>query len=172
MIYDPKKRFSPNEALAHDWILCGLPANLQAQHMKLIETPNEFKSSVKIKEILDPTNTKTNQTAKLEASLENETSPTWKSPQSKSSHRVPQSSTFTEQTVYIDKTNKGDTSIEKKNIEDSASQKRLNLNIKAKVDDVPAINAPMNSSDSKRNIVLHQPLKKVNYFFSEITHIS
>jgi len=35
--YDPKERFRAIDALAHEWILKGLPPELKAQHMKLLE---------------------------------------------------------------------------------------------------------------------------------------
>lgn len=38
LVFDPNERFNPDEALSHPWILEGLPPNLQAQHLKLIQT--------------------------------------------------------------------------------------------------------------------------------------
>jgi len=35
--FDPQKRFNPDQALAHEWIIEGLPAQLQAQHLKFIK---------------------------------------------------------------------------------------------------------------------------------------
>ena len=38
---DPAERYTPEDALAHDWILQDLPSDLKAQHMKLIERIEE-----------------------------------------------------------------------------------------------------------------------------------
>lgn len=38
LIFDPDKRYTPSQALAHEWILEGLPVHLQSQHLKLIDT--------------------------------------------------------------------------------------------------------------------------------------
>jgi hypothetical protein len=37
LVYDPTQRITPEEALCHSWILQGLPENLQAQHLKIIQ---------------------------------------------------------------------------------------------------------------------------------------
>ena len=37
MEFDPNARFTPVDALAHEWILKGLPPELKVQHMKLLE---------------------------------------------------------------------------------------------------------------------------------------
>jgi len=35
---DPEKRFTPKEALSHQWILDGLPENLQQEHLQQLNT--------------------------------------------------------------------------------------------------------------------------------------
>lgn len=47
LIYDPEKRCTPEEALSHDWILQDLPAELKAQHMKLLAKIDENPNSAK-----------------------------------------------------------------------------------------------------------------------------
>ncbi len=42
LLYDPEKRCTPEEALSHDWILQDLPAELKAQHMKLLSKAEEL----------------------------------------------------------------------------------------------------------------------------------
>lgn len=37
MNYDPKKRFTPDDALAHPWIQDDFPHDVKSQHIKLIE---------------------------------------------------------------------------------------------------------------------------------------
>lgn len=46
LVYDPSKRITPEEALCHAWILEGLPANLQAQHLKIIQKEVSQKPSL------------------------------------------------------------------------------------------------------------------------------
>lgn len=43
LVFDPKLRYTPDEALCHPWILEGLPENLQAQHLKLVRNETERK---------------------------------------------------------------------------------------------------------------------------------
>ena len=58
LIFDPEKRCTPEEALSHDWILQDLPAELKAQHMKLLakaeENPNSSQpnSAKRVSDIL------------------------------------------------------------------------------------------------------------------------
>jgi len=35
--FDPQKRFTPDQALAHEWIIEGLPPQIQVQHLKFIK---------------------------------------------------------------------------------------------------------------------------------------
>jgi len=39
--YDPDIRYTPDMALAHEWILEGLPQNLQEHHLKLVQMVNK-----------------------------------------------------------------------------------------------------------------------------------
>ena len=155
LVFDPKKRFTPNEALAHEWILDGLPPNLKAQHMKLIETPNEYKSSVKIKEeILDPFHAKQNQNSREDLKADSDHNSAWKSPQSKASC-ISQADNFSEQANLFEKNSKKSL----KSLEDLGT-KKLNLDLKTQGDEDSVINITINLSDSKRNLLLHQPMKK------------
>lgn len=45
--FDPNKRFNPDQALAHEWIIEGLPPQLQVQHLKFIQetTQNDPKQA-------------------------------------------------------------------------------------------------------------------------------
>ena len=123
--------------------------------MKLIETPNEYKSSVKIKEeILDPFHAKQNQNSREDLKTDSDHNSAWKSPQSKASC-ISQADNFSEQANLFEKTSKKTL----KSLEDLGT-KKLNLDLKTQGDEDSVINITINLSDSKRNLLLHQPMKK------------
>jgi len=46
LVYDPKRRYTPDEALSHPWIVEDLPAELKLEHLRLIERLGESKSNL------------------------------------------------------------------------------------------------------------------------------
>mmetsp|Transcript_12490 Transcript_12490/g.10740 ORF Transcript_12490/g.10740 Transcript_12490/m.10740 type:complete len:150 (-) Transcript_12490:78-527(-) len=45
LVYDPRLRYTPDEALAHEWVLEGLPKHIQTHHLKLVENAGDRNTS-------------------------------------------------------------------------------------------------------------------------------